>query len=117
MNTLFAFSFIAFILSLIKSFCLFDHILKYQFRVHHEAWVADGKPAGYFWIPETKPTINDCRIRNVLYAKYLLKTPVWIRTNNERTMITRYRICGAIILASGLTSLISILLANINYAM
>ena len=117
MKTLFAFSFIAFILSLIKSFCLFDHILKYQFRVYHGAWVTDGKPAGYFWIPETKPTINDCRIRNMLYAKYLLRTPEWIRTNDERAMIVRYRIWGAIILASGLTALISILLANINYTM
>ena len=44
---------------LFSSFVAFDKLVKSEYTLHHRSWIADGKPAGFFWRPkESDPFIG-----------------------------------------------------------
>jgi len=61
---------------LFTSLATVDRLLKYQYEQHHEAWVRDGEPRGFFFTPEGGGS-------TWAYAKYFRRivrvTPEWIK--------------------------------------
>lgn len=105
-TAVFWFSFIAFFVSLFRSFVLFDRILRCEYDGHPDAWTADGRPAGYFWIPEgTSPSLEGYRIRYRLYARLFMRTPAWVETGAEHVMLRSFRLWWAVVPLSGLIAL------------
>jgi len=74
---------------------LFDRIVRREYSHHREIWEADGKPCGYFWLPDDAPLrFNPAGGR--LGCKWLFqRPPLWTRNDDVAAGLLRsYRIVG-----------------------
>jgi hypothetical protein len=53
---------------------LFDNLISYQYEIHHEEWVNDGKPRGFCFSPRGSSFIA----MNIICWKMLKKRPEWL---------------------------------------
>lgn len=107
-NAVFWLSFLLFFVSLLRSFLIFDRIVRHEHDAHPEFWGNDGKPIGYFWIPEgAKPSLEGYRTRYRVYVRLFLKTPAWVTTDAEHRLLLGFRLWWIIAPLSGLAALVA----------
>ncbi len=93
----FVLSIIAGLVDLGCVFALFDSIVKVMSSRFPELWIASGRPAGYFWVPDGADWL-DFRARQRLFFRLTFSKPDWIRKDGEANKIWRKYICCYIIL-------------------
>jgi hypothetical protein len=59
------------------SFAMFDRLVRAQYELYREAWLADGRPRGFFWRAPECTWVRSAWSRNRLTFVWLFKTPVW----------------------------------------
>jgi hypothetical protein len=76
-------SFIGSAMHLVKTFGILDRILEAQYQRHRDAWIADGKLAGFFWRPPC-PTGDSAGFkRNRLSHQWMSTTPDWAKGDED----------------------------------
>ncbi len=116
MNYLLAITFPLFFVSLLKSFILFDRLLRLEYDLHHESWIVDGKPDGFFWSSnESVPSLAGYKVRYRIYIDWCFHQPKWIKPVDRRAVILmrEFRIWWCIAPISGLLSLVIMFLVPI----
>jgi hypothetical protein len=66
------------LICLVYSFVLFDRLIRVEYECHHEAWIADGRPSGFFYFPLAS-SFNGANRGKWLSLKWLFSAPLWIR--------------------------------------
>src|SRR6266576_3217303 len=73
-------------LALCGSFFVFDQLVMAEYFNHRHQWELDGKPTGYFWVPEGATLFGGRLVRfgSALAGSYrwrvwLWSTPAWIK--------------------------------------
>ena len=64
---------------MIWSFMISDRLLRLQYELHHDAWIADGRPLGFFWAPKGASKWAGSFARTSVSFSRLIQTPVWCR--------------------------------------
>jgi hypothetical protein len=72
-----------FAVSLLRSFAVFDTILRKEYRGHPLIWEKDGKPIGFFWVPKGGEILSGSLARSRLAMKWSFATPSWAESENE----------------------------------
>jgi hypothetical protein len=62
---------------LFYAFMSFDRLLKMQYQRYHQCWIADGKPAGFFWRASECDFILSQFSRLRLTFSWIFSTPKW----------------------------------------
>ena len=62
---------------LLYSFAMFDRLVRAQYELYREAWLADGRPRGFFWRAPECTWFSSAWSRNRLSFVWLFRTPVW----------------------------------------
>jgi hypothetical protein len=65
-------------LSLLIGFILFDRVLKFQHSNHRSTWKSDGKPIGFFWIPEGSSFLQGSFQRNIQALSWTFGNQEWM---------------------------------------
>lgn len=98
-----------FLVLLIVTFCLFDKLVKIEFERHHEHWILDGKPIGFFWQPKQTGHsflflwVGGSVARSRRSMEWLFLTPDWAITDTEvRTKLRYFRVSGFTSICMGL---------------
>lgn len=97
--------FLPFILYTLFIFYLFDRIVKFEYENYKKRWIADGKPIGFFWVPEEArseflrlPKITGSFARSRCCFRWNFITPEWVKGDRQAAKILRlYRISCALI--------------------
>ena len=66
---------------MLLGFVNFDRLLKIEYEIYREQWVADGKPFGIFWRPSESTIFLSLIAMWRLSLYWLFKTPEWIRND------------------------------------
>ena len=66
------------------SFGLFDRILRFQVENFQSDWEKEGKPIGFFWIPEDSSFISGSFQRSVRLLSWTFWSEPWMK--NEPTV-------------------------------
>ena len=61
-----------------KTLRLCDSLIRHEFEHHHEQWIADGRPNGFFWGPPGGYSMDSSLARNRVTRSWLFSTPKWI---------------------------------------
>ena len=89
------------------SMVLFDRVLKHEHRHHPEQWEADGKPTGYFWIPEGTPLRMNPSGGRVATAWLIRKAPQWTESDAAASrLLHSFRTIGRWAIASLILALL-----------
>lgn len=93
----------------ISLFVLFDFILYVEYEEHHEDWVKDDKPAGFFWTPDGTSYWQGSFSRSTLASSWLMSTPVWMLSDPKtRCLLFWYRLLWWISMIGWLVSVIAL---------
>ena len=92
-------AFILFFALLIIDFFVLDCLLRWEYRDASEAWDADGRPHGYFWIPpESKVlggllvSLRSGRALRRITFEWFFKTPEWmLKQDGARLLLWLHR--------------------------
>jgi hypothetical protein len=57
---------------------MFDRLVRLEYTRHHEEWISDGKPIGFFWIPADGSTFSGGLARSSLAMSWLVVAPKWV---------------------------------------
>jgi len=73
---------------LFPSFLMFDRLLRIEYEVYRRYWEADGKPVGFFWIPNEVKSFHGVLVnwRSSVASRrcalvWLVLTPKWVKKN------------------------------------
>ena len=79
---------------LILGFISFDVLIRTEYHEHHEAWIEDDKPGGFFWWSRECHWWYSPWARSRLNWRWFWKTPAWVSVS-PRTMLWlgTYRFC------------------------
>ena len=95
------FAFCLFLISTIVTFCLFDSLVKIEFKRHRGHWILDGKPIGFFWQPkQTGESFSSLLLlgsvaRSRRSLEWLFRTPEWaVAGEEEGTRLRNFRVSG-----------------------
>ena len=60
-------------------FVMFDRVLRLEHERHHDTWIRDGKPSGFFWIPSDGSFFSKylSGARDSLLWSWLFSRPRW----------------------------------------
>ena len=77
---------------LVYSFVTFDRLVRTHYEFHREAWMADGKPRGFFWrAPECDWFASSLALHR-LSLTWLFSTPAWVAESpTYRALMKRLR--------------------------
>lgn len=71
---------------LIATFVVFDKLVRLEYSSYRKSWEADGKPHGFFWMPDESKTtggwsggFGSSLARTRCAFGWLLSTPEWMR--------------------------------------
>jgi hypothetical protein len=77
---------------ILRAFVLFDRLLGIEYERYHHCWVMDGRPIGFFWVPEGSSTLAGSFSRASVAMTWLFITPEWIADEPKgRALLTRMR--------------------------
>ncbi len=75
-----------FILYILFIFYLFDRVVKFEYGNYRKNWISDGKPIGFFWVPEEGrgkflglPKIGSGFARGRCTRSWIYTTPEWAK--------------------------------------
>ena len=89
-------------------FVLFDFILYLEYEEHHEDWLKDDKPAGFFWTPGGASYWQGSFSSSNLASSWLMITPVWMLSDPKaRRLLFWYRLLCWISMIGWLISVIT----------
>jgi len=84
----------------------FDRLLQHEHRHHPDQWDADGKPTGYFWMPEGTPLRMNPAGGRIATAWLFRKAPQWIESDEVGfRLLHAFRTIGRLAIASLLLAL------------
>lgn len=72
------------------SFVALDVVLKDEYRLDREAWLRDGKPCGFFWVPPQCHWWSGPMARGRVCFAWLFKTPPWIKQSPRANIWLRW---------------------------
>ncbi|HEY0051763.1 MAG TPA: hypothetical protein VGB68_20870 [Pyrinomonadaceae bacterium] len=92
--------FLPFILWILFTFYLFDRVVKFEFGNYRKYWIADGKPIGFFWVPEEArgeflrlPKISSSIKRTRFASRWIYTTPSWARGDAQaKRILLQYKL-------------------------
>ena len=88
---------------LVYSFVSFDKFVRIEYETNREAWIADGKPGGFFWSVPEESSYSTALAGQMLSVKVAYKTPEWARQNPEALQcLNRMRIASLFGIALGI---------------
>ena len=94
----------------ISLFVLFDFIVYLEYEEHHEDWVKDNKPSGFFWTPSGASFWRGSFSRSSLASSLLFSTPVWmVGDQKARRFLFWYRLTWWISMIGWLCSVIEMI--------
>lgn len=64
-------------------FAMFDRVLSREHERHHEVWISDGKPSGFFWYPADGNYFSSGGARDSLFWSWLFTVPRWAHEEPE----------------------------------
>jgi hypothetical protein len=99
--------FLPFILFTLLTFYLFDRVVKFEYRNYRKYWIADGKPIGFFWVPEEArgeflglPKISSSFKRSRLSFRWIYTTPKWARGDAQaKKYLLQYKLTAVLPIA------------------
>jgi hypothetical protein len=81
-------------LNVLFSFYLFDRVVKFEYRNYRKYWIDDGKPIGFFWVPEEArgkflrmPNIRSGFARSRFASYWIYITPEWTKGDAQATKV------------------------------
>src|SRR5207245_5295858 len=74
----------------LAAFAMFDRLVRLEHARHHEAWIRDGKPIGFFWIPSDGNFFSGGFARNSLAMSWLFTSPGWVDEESEAKRALRW---------------------------
>src|SRR3979411_3078665 len=82
------------------AFIMFDGLVRTEYELYNEHWIADGEPTGVFWRPPGRVRRRNWRALGRVSWSWLFRRPAWV-TQGSETMkaLTRYRISNCVLLA------------------
>jgi hypothetical protein len=84
-----------FLVTLVKTFSLFDRLVRFEYESNRFAWENDGQPYGFFWQAKESTFIRGCKARGSMFRSLLFKTPYWISGNEiYQSLLQRFRVWG-----------------------
>jgi hypothetical protein len=90
------------LLDLIAAFMTFDRLLQLEHSEHHDSWVADGRPCGFFWCPPEGATFAGCSAGRGLSMIWPFRGPGWARRDPRgRRLLWRLRL-GLLLWCAGM---------------
>jgi hypothetical protein len=84
---------------LLMSLSAFTSLVKLEYVMHRAEWEADGRPGGFFWMPDagSRTAMRSGLTRSVLSLKWLFATPPWVRADARAgRLLRRFRTCVAV---------------------
>lgn len=75
--------FVIFAAILLRSFFIFDDILRKEYLEHPSEWEKDGKPIGFFWVPKGGTVILGSYARSSLATKWAFSVPTWAKSRPD----------------------------------
>jgi len=78
-----------FIVCCMASFICFDLILLRQYETAREQWEADGRPPGFFWVPEGTSRYFGMRERDQQLRRWMFGTPEWASMDKRARLLFR----------------------------
>jgi len=92
---------------------LFDRIIKYHHDNYYEDWLSEGRPRGFFFVPENAKKIST-GFTFYLYASKLRKElPHWAKEDNvAKNLILRYFFWEKVWIASIIIAIPAIVLVS-----
>lgn len=96
-----------------KTLPLCDSLIRHEFEHHHEQWIADGRPNGFFWRPPGEYSSDSSLARNRITRSWLFSTPEWVSSSPDMKRIflqlRKWTLLGG---AAWLVAVISFILGN-----
>ena len=87
---------VLFFFSLLRFLLCFDRLLKREHQTHPDIWRNDGRPSGFFWIPDGMvPSFRGWSAQNRLMLRLFFRTPSWVAEAEEKLLLKRLRLWGA----------------------
>lgn len=81
--------FAAFFGCALRTFFLFDQILRKEHGDYRQSWEQDGKPIGFFWIPEGGKILEGSFARSGLFFKWAFSLPHWAAPRTDLVPLFR----------------------------
>lgn len=79
---------------LIYGFVVFDLLVREQRLEDREAWIASGRPWGFFWRPSDSSFFAGTTARSAVFFAWLFGTPAWARgSSRARNRLWQFRAC------------------------
>jgi hypothetical protein len=73
---------------------MLDRLVQAEYENDRQAWLADGRPMGYFWRTPEGRGLQSIWAGHRLSYIWLYKTPVWVgRSGKYRSWLWRMRVC------------------------
>ncbi len=89
---------ICFFVMLAASFFLYDQLVRLEYEEQRDKWEADGKPMGYFWMPDEAKSFGGLLpkwsrqfTRDTSFLLWLSETPEWMK--NEPKALSKLKWC------------------------
>jgi hypothetical protein len=78
---------------LVYAFLTFDRLLRAQHEFHREAWIADGRPSGFFWrAPDSGRWFASTVSLHRVTLTWFFSTPAWVAESPAyRALLKRLR--------------------------
>lgn len=100
--------FLPFILFTLLTFYLFDRVVKFEYSNYRKYWIADGKPIGFFWVPEEArgeflrlPKISSSFVRSRFAGYWIYTTPEWTKGDARATkVLLQYKLTAVLPIAA-----------------
>jgi hypothetical protein len=64
------------------SFMVFDRLVRAQYEGHREAWIASGRPRGFFWSAPECSWLGSAYALHRASVSWLFKTPSWAASSS-----------------------------------
>lgn len=77
---------------LFYSFAVFDRLVRAQYESYREAWIADGRPRGFFWRAPECTWLRSALALHRVAVTWLFKSPPWTTESATcRALLRRLR--------------------------